>query len=54
MKYFAITIVLVVWLLATVLLSITIVGIIVFMIEDDNNEIYWFNFALNLRDDLCE
>ena len=39
MKYIGLTLLSIVWLLATFLLVITIVGITVFFIEDKNNEI---------------
>lgn len=52
MKYIGLTLLSIVWLLATFLLVITIVGITVFFIEDKNNEIYWFVYGRKLIDGL--
>ena len=52
MKYIGLTLLSIVWLLATFLLAITFIGILVFFIEDENDEIYWFVYGRKLIDEL--
>lgn len=48
MKYLGLTLLTIVWFLSTFLLAITFVGTLVFFIEDENDEIYWFAYGRNL------
>jgi hypothetical protein len=48
MKYIGLTLLSIVWLLSTILLAITFIGILVFFIEDENDEIYWFAYGRKL------
>ena len=52
MKYIGLTLLSIVWLLSTLLLAITFIGILVFFIEDENDEIYWFVYGRKLIDGL--
>lgn len=52
MKYIGLTLLSIVWLLSTCLLAITVIGILVFIIEDKNDEIYWFVYGRKLIDGL--
>jgi hypothetical protein len=45
MKYILITLLSIVWLLTTVLLPITVIGLIVFMLEDENDQCLWFTYG---------
>jgi ABC-type transport system involved in multi-copper enzyme maturation permease subunit len=48
MKYIGLTLLSIVWLLSTFLLAISIIGTLVFFIEDENDEIYWFVYGRKL------
>lgn len=48
MKYIALMILIVVWLLSTFFLAITVIGILVFFIEDENDTVYWFELGKKL------
>jgi len=48
MKYILITLLIIVWLLTTVMLAITVIGLIVFMIEDENDQSHWFVYGRKL------
>ena len=50
MKYIGLTLLSIVWLLSTFLLAITLIGILVFIIEDEKNESYWFVYGKKLID----
>ena len=50
MKYIGLTLLSIIWLLATLLLVATIIGNLVFFIEDENNESYWFVYGKKLID----
>ena len=52
MKYVGLTLLSILWLLSTILLAITFIGILVFFIEDENDEIYWFVYGRKLIDGL--
>lgn len=52
MKYIGLTLLSIVWLLSTFLLAITLIGMIVFVFEDKNDEIYWFVYGRKLIDGL--
>ena len=52
MKYIGLTLLSMIWLLLTLLLAITIIGVSVFFIEDENDEIYWFVYGRKLIDGL--
>ena len=52
MKYIGLALLSIVWLLSTCLLAITVIGILVFIIEDKNDEIYWFVYGRKLIDEL--
>lgn len=44
----------VLWLLSTVLLTMTIIGIFVFLIEDKNDERCWFNLGKRLLESIVK
>jgi ABC-type transport system involved in multi-copper enzyme maturation permease subunit len=48
MKYIGLTLLSIVWLLSTFLLAISIIGTLVFFIEDENDEIYWCVYGRKL------
>lgn len=52
MKYILITLLSIVWLLTTVLLAITVIGVIAFMIEDENDQSHWFTYGRRLLNQL--
>jgi hypothetical protein len=52
MKYLIFTLLSIIWLLLTLLLAMTIVGILVFFIENNDDEIYWFAYGRKLLDNL--
>jgi hypothetical protein len=54
MKYFALTILSILWMLTTVLLAVSIIGlpVLLFMIEFETGEIYWFSYGRKLLDKL--
>jgi hypothetical protein len=52
MKYILITLLSIVWLLTTVLLAITVIGVIAFMVEDENEQSYWFTYGKKLLNQL--
>lgn len=41
----ALTILLIVWMIFTLILGISIIGVIVILTEDYNRESYWFSFG---------
>jgi hypothetical protein len=52
MKYLIFTLLSIIWLLLTLILAMTIFGIIVFFIENKDDEIYWFAYGRKLLDNL--
>lgn len=53
MKYFALTILSILWMLTTVLLALSVVGIFVLLIDDfKTDEMYWFSYGRKLLDKL--
>lgn len=48
MKYIAAIIGLFIWVLATILITMTLFGIIIFILEDDYGKNYWFGIANKL------
>lgn len=49
MKYLGLTLVSIVWLLLTVVLAISFIGILVFIVHDGKNS-YWFSYGRKLID----
>jgi len=45
MKYIGLTLLSIVWLLLTLLLVASIIGIFVFLIQDQHDESYWFSYG---------
>ena len=52
MKYFVLTLLSIIWMLTTVLLAISCVGLFVFFVEDPKDEVYWFSYGKKLTDKL--
>jgi hypothetical protein len=50
MKYLTLTILSLLWMLTTLLLSVSCVGLIVFFIANEEDEIYWFSYGKKLLD----
>lgn len=44
MKYICLTLVIILWLLFTFLLTVTILGVTVILLEDKSEKSYWFNY----------
>ena len=50
MKYLSLTILNILWLLTTLVLTISVIGILVFFIDNEQDEPYWFNYGKKLLD----
>jgi len=44
MKHICLTLIIILWLLFTLFLTLTILGIPVICLEDKNNKPYWFSY----------
>ena len=54
MKYISLTLLNIFWMLSTLLLAITFIGVLVFYIEDENGKIYWFVYGRKLLDAMSD
>jgi hypothetical protein len=52
MKYFALVLLSILWMLTTVLLAVSCIGLFVFLTEDPKDEAYWFSYGRKLIDKL--
>lgn len=50
-KYLGLTLVSIVWLLSTVVLAISFIGILALLVHDGNNS-YWFSYGRKLINEL--
>lgn len=50
MKYLTLTFLITLWIVSTIILGISIIGIVVFTIEDESGGIYWFAYGQKLLD----
>jgi hypothetical protein len=50
MKYLTLTILSLLWMLTTLLLAVSCVGLLVFFIMDEDDEMYWFTYGKKLLD----
>ena len=52
MKYLGLTILNILWIITTLLLAISIIGLLVFFIDDEQDEVYWFSYGRKLLEEL--
>lgn len=52
MKYFLLILLSIIWMLTTVILAVSCIGIFVFLTEDPKDEVYWFSYGRKLLDKL--
>jgi len=50
MKYLTLTILSLLWILATLVLIISVMGILTFFMENEQDEPYWFSYGKKLLD----
>jgi hypothetical protein len=50
MKYLGLTILSLLWILTTLLLAVSCVGLLVFFIPNEEDDIYWFTYGRKLLD----
>lgn len=48
MKYLGLTILILFWFLISLCLVLTLIGIVVFVVENDEGESFWFSIVTNL------
>jgi len=54
MKYLIITILFILWIFATIILCLSLFGIIIFDFEDNNDDTYWFKIGSRLLNKIIE
>jgi len=54
MQQITVTILFILWILLSIILCLSLVGIIIFSFDDDNGDIYWFEIGSELLNKIIE